>query len=241
MMKPIKQKYEQKWSKTYFEIQGEKHDEYPNKFKREIEEFVKGFQPDKEVPIIEFDHFPFDAVKSIFVRFIPCFPAVKELNFLSCTFSDDNFKNFKQIKILKLNMLKYFRFKYCNIPEVSSFYSYLKSINIKDIHIYEDFQNKVIVSAIKNYLKTNKTIKSLQYGHFTRFEEVSEEDIIELQEIVDPHPCILGLQVDKIFIEPKGKSKMLKELVHSALQSQYEKGSSLREVPVMEELEKLLY
>eukprot|EP00924_Labyrinthula_sp_SR-Ha-C_P012800 snap_masked-scaffold_93-processed-gene-0.6-mRNA-1 protein AED:1.00 eAED:1.00 QI:0/0/0/0/1/1/5/0/105 len=98
----------------------------PNKFKREIKEFVKGFQPTKEVYHIEFCYCPFDAAESVFTRFILCFPAVKELNFYLCTFSDDNFQNIQKFKNLKLNKSEFYK---CNIPEVSSFCSLLKSIS----------------------------------------------------------------------------------------------------------------
>eukprot|EP00924_Labyrinthula_sp_SR-Ha-C_P010603 snap_masked-scaffold_61-processed-gene-0.18-mRNA-1 protein AED:1.00 eAED:1.00 QI:0/0/0/0/1/1/4/0/100 len=95
MEKSIQQKYEERNNKTSFKVKGV-YFINPNKLKMEIEEFVKGFQPDKEVSIIEFDHFPFYAVKSIFVRFILCFPAVKYLRFWNCTFSDKNFQNFQK-------------------------------------------------------------------------------------------------------------------------------------------------
>eukprot|EP00924_Labyrinthula_sp_SR-Ha-C_P011425 snap_masked-scaffold_46-processed-gene-0.23-mRNA-1 protein AED:1.00 eAED:1.00 QI:0/0/0/0/1/1/7/0/763 len=229
-MNSIKQQYEERDHKTIFEIEWEHDDEKTptnqEKFKREIKEFVKGFQPTQEV----FKYCPFDAVESIFVRFILCFPAVKKLTFWNCSFSKKNFKNLQKLKNIKLNYLKFWK---CNIPEVSSFCSLLKSISIKDIDIEEEIETKVIISAIKNYLKTNTTINSLKYGRNTRFEEVSEEDIIELQEIVDSHPSILGLRVHNSFIEPKGKRKLLKKLVHSALQSQYENFKELKEVPVI--------
>eukprot|EP00924_Labyrinthula_sp_SR-Ha-C_P010569 snap_masked-scaffold_102-processed-gene-0.30-mRNA-1 protein AED:1.00 eAED:1.00 QI:0/0/0/0/1/1/8/0/464 len=226
----------------------------PNKFKREIEEFVKGFQPDKEVSIIELKYCPLDAVKSIFVRFILCFPAVKALAFWNCRFSKKNFKNLQKLKGLKLNELKFYK---CNIPEVSSFCSLLKSISIKDIdlnennfsskyilnifkslsfnktilkiNIDEEVQNKVIISAIKNFLRTNKTIKSVAYGGIFLFENLPEE----LQEIVDSHPSILGLRLYDNFIESNGKSKMLKKLVHSSLQTKYEEEELLHEVSVI--------
>eukprot|EP00924_Labyrinthula_sp_SR-Ha-C_P011427 snap_masked-scaffold_46-processed-gene-0.36-mRNA-1 protein AED:1.00 eAED:1.00 QI:0/0/0/0/1/1/8/0/727 len=197
-----------------------------------------------------FEYCPFHALKSIFLRFILCFPAVKEL---SCRFSNKNFRI--------LQKLKKFSFSVCNIPEVNSFCSLIKSINIKDIQLLinnfsakyipnifkslssnkhilkididEEVQNKVIISAIKNFLKTNTTIKSLNYNKLIGSIELSEEDIIELQEIVDSHPSILGLKIYRGFIEPKGKSQILKKLVHSALQSQYEKYEKLKEVPVI--------
>eukprot|EP00924_Labyrinthula_sp_SR-Ha-C_P011490 snap_masked-scaffold_46-processed-gene-1.46-mRNA-1 protein AED:0.79 eAED:1.00 QI:0/0/0/0.25/1/1/8/0/682 len=261
-MNSIKQQYEERYDKRYFKIEWE-HDHRktpinPNKFKREIEEFVKGFQPDKEVSSISFDYCPFDAIESISVRFILCFPAVKYLSFEFCRFSKKNFKNLQKLKNIKLNYLKFCK---CNIPEVSSFCSLLKSNNIKDIQLYknnfspkyisnifkslpfnkhilriridEEVQNKVIVSGIKNFLKTNKIIKSLIYNYLRGSIKLSEEDIIELQEIVDSHPSILGLEVYASFIEPKGKSKLLKKFVHSALQSQYEEKESLKEVSVI--------
>eukprot|EP00924_Labyrinthula_sp_SR-Ha-C_P015312 snap_masked-scaffold_9-processed-gene-13.90-mRNA-1 protein AED:1.00 eAED:1.00 QI:0/0/0/0/1/1/6/0/204 len=199
-MNSIKQQYEERDDKTFFKIEGEhdhnKNPVNPDKFKREIEKFVKGFQPNKEVSSISysiffyiyvgFDYCPFDDVRSIFVRFIICFPAVKALAFWNCRCSDENFQNFQPLKILKLNSLV---FTECNIPEVSSFCSLSSSINTKFIRlcwnnfsakytniifknlyfnkkilyidIEEDVQNKAIVSAIKNYLKINKIIKSL--------------------------------------------------------------------------------
>eukprot|EP00924_Labyrinthula_sp_SR-Ha-C_P011494 snap_masked-scaffold_46-processed-gene-1.90-mRNA-1 protein AED:1.00 eAED:1.00 QI:0/0/0/0/1/1/7/0/774 len=230
----------------------------PNKFKREITEFVKGFQPDKEASTVRFRYCPFDAAKSIFIRFILCFPVVKKLRFWKCRFSDENFKKLQELKILKLNHLKFLG---CNIPEVSSFCSLLKSISVKDIKLYQnnfstkyisnifkslsfnktilridilgEVQNKVIISAIKNLLKTNTRIKILIYSEFFGSKKRLEEDIIELQEIVDSHPSILGLQVYGSFIEPKGKTKILKKVVHSALQSQYEEIGSLQELPVI--------
>eukprot|EP00924_Labyrinthula_sp_SR-Ha-C_P007565 snap_masked-scaffold_110-processed-gene-0.15-mRNA-1 protein AED:1.00 eAED:1.00 QI:0/0/0/0/1/1/8/0/304 len=258
MIKSIKQQYETRSDKTHLIIQRVTYPKKTKKFKREIEEFVKGSQPDKEVPFIEFAYCPFGTVESIFVRFILCFPAVKELEICHCSFSDENFQNLQQLKNLKLNILEFY---YCYIPEVGSFCSLLKSLNIKDIkltinefssinisnifkslsfnktilkiHISEDVQDKVIISGIKNFLKTNKIIKSLIYRQTEPSEKPLEEDIIELQEIVDSHSCILGLQVYKNFIEPIGKTKMLKKLVHSALQNQYQEDESLREVPVI--------
>eukprot|EP00924_Labyrinthula_sp_SR-Ha-C_P010617 snap_masked-scaffold_61-processed-gene-0.53-mRNA-1 protein AED:1.00 eAED:1.00 QI:0/0/0/0/1/1/4/0/622 len=106
-------------------------------------------------------------------------------------------------------------------------------MHLKNIDIEEDVQNKVIISAIKNYLKTNKIIKILLYSGSRQSKKLKEENIIELQEIVDSHPSIIGLKIYQSFIELKGKSKMLKKLVHSALQSQYEKKSSLKEVPLI--------
>eukprot|EP00924_Labyrinthula_sp_SR-Ha-C_P004222 snap_masked-scaffold_3-processed-gene-17.32-mRNA-1 protein AED:1.00 eAED:1.00 QI:0/0/0/0/1/1/8/0/325 len=262
MMNSIKQQYEERHNKTHFEIKWE-HDNFenqinPDKFKREIEEFVKGFQPDKEVSFIDFRYCPFDAVEVMFVRFILCFPAVKTLSFWHCSFSDENIQNLQKLQSLNLNKLGFF---YCNIPEVSSFCSLSKSISIKDIelsennfsakyipnifkslsfnktilkiHISEDVQDKVIISGIKNFLKTNTRIKILIYFEFYKSKKLLEEDIIELQEIVDSHPSILGLRVYDTFIEPKGKSEILKKLVHSALQSQYEKYEELEEVPVI--------
>eukprot|EP00924_Labyrinthula_sp_SR-Ha-C_P007837 maker-scaffold_28-snap-gene-4.91-mRNA-1 protein AED:0.14 eAED:0.14 QI:17/0.75/0.55/1/0.62/0.55/9/0/483 len=243
MTKSIKKQYEERDNKSPFDIEWNFYnDKTPinlEVFKREIEEFVKGF-----------NSCLFHSVKSIFVRFISYFPAVKALRFFECSFSDENFLKFKNLKLNKLE------FEFCNIPEISSFCSFLKSISVKHIqlyennfieiyisniveslsfnetilkiYIYQDVRNKAIVSAIKNFLKSNKTIK-----HTEPSKKLEEEDIIELQEIVNSHPFILGLQVYENFIEPKGKSKMLKELVHSALQSQYEKANSLNEVPVI--------
>eukprot|EP00924_Labyrinthula_sp_SR-Ha-C_P010352 maker-scaffold_23-snap-gene-4.54-mRNA-1 protein AED:0.02 eAED:0.02 QI:45/1/1/1/0.83/0.85/7/48/237 len=236
MMKSIQQQYEEKWRKTSFSIHWErdhnKNPITPNQFKREMEEFVKGFQLNKEVSFVRFRDCPFYAVESAFTRFILCFPAVKELRFWNCRFSDENFQNFQQLKILKLSSLM---FTECNIPEVSSFCSLLSSINTKDIGIYEnklsakytyiiykclsfnktilrtsideDVQNKVIVSAIKNYLKANKTIKSLVYSGYYVSKKIEEEDIIELLEIVASHPSILSLQVYNNIFKPKKKIK----------------------------------
>eukprot|EP00924_Labyrinthula_sp_SR-Ha-C_P006239 snap_masked-scaffold_31-processed-gene-0.13-mRNA-1 protein AED:1.00 eAED:1.00 QI:0/0/0/0/1/1/5/0/634 len=106
-------------------------------------------------------------------------------------------------------------------------------ISYQNIDIHEKVQNKVIISAIKNFLKTDKTTKSLIYGDRYLSENLPEEDIIELQEIVDSHPSVLGVQVFKSFIEPKGKSEMLKPLVHSSLQKQYEEYEELKEVSVI--------
>eukprot|EP00924_Labyrinthula_sp_SR-Ha-C_P010268 snap_masked-scaffold_23-processed-gene-1.22-mRNA-1 protein AED:1.00 eAED:1.00 QI:0/0/0/0/1/1/7/0/289 len=206
MVKSIQQKYEERRNKAYFKIKW-KHDNNrnpinPGKFTREIEDFVKGFQLNKEVSIIKFKYCPFDSVKSAFTRFILCFPAVKSLLFWNCRFSDENFQNFQQFKILKLNILE---FTECNIPEVSSFCSLLSSINIKDIRLCEnnfsakytniifkslsfnktifivdDVQNNVIVSAIKNYLKANKRIVKLRYEHTERFKRIQEEVVYKL-------------------------------------------------------------
>eukprot|EP00924_Labyrinthula_sp_SR-Ha-C_P011469 snap_masked-scaffold_46-processed-gene-1.11-mRNA-1 protein AED:1.00 eAED:1.00 QI:0/0/0/0/1/1/7/0/679 len=150
-----------------------------------------------------------------------------------------NFKNLKKLKSLKLDKLE---FSFCNIPEVSSFRSLLKTNNyiktasvqnIFQIYLKNIVQNKAIISATKKFLKTNRIIKSLKYSGSYNLINLSEEDIIELQGIVDPHPSILGLQVYTSFIEPKGKSDILKKLVHSALQSQYEEYETLSEVPVI--------
>eukprot|EP00924_Labyrinthula_sp_SR-Ha-C_P010605 snap_masked-scaffold_61-processed-gene-0.19-mRNA-1 protein AED:1.00 eAED:1.00 QI:0/0/0/0/1/1/3/0/90 len=90
---------------------------------------------------------------------------------------------------------------------MSSFCSLLKSISVKYIKLYknnfstkftsnifkslsfnktilkidieEKVQNKVIISAIKNYLNTNKIIKTLRCGDMYAFENLPEEDIIE--------------------------------------------------------------
>eukprot|EP00924_Labyrinthula_sp_SR-Ha-C_P010212 snap_masked-scaffold_23-processed-gene-0.14-mRNA-1 protein AED:1.00 eAED:1.00 QI:0/0/0/0/1/1/7/0/142 len=136
-MNSIQQQYEENPYKTDFRIKWE-HDKYGNpintgEFKREIEEFVKGFQPIEEVSLITFRYCPFDAVKSIFVRFILCFPAMKELRFRNCRFSKKNFINFQQLKILKLNRLVFYE---CNIPEVSSFCIYLKTNSMQNIYQY---------------------------------------------------------------------------------------------------------
>eukprot|EP00924_Labyrinthula_sp_SR-Ha-C_P006476 maker-scaffold_80-snap-gene-0.1-mRNA-1 protein AED:0.06 eAED:0.06 QI:84/0.8/0.83/1/0.8/0.66/6/11/191 len=175
---------------------------------------------------------PFYAVESIFKRFIFCFPAVKELQFWNCSFSDENFQNFQQLKLFKLNIIEFYG---CNIPEVCSFCSLLSSINTKDIVLYknnfsakytyiifkslsfnktilyidiiEDIQNRAIVSAIKNYLKANKRIESLIYRHTLRYKKIQEEDIIELQEIVDSHPSIFSLEIYESLIKPKKMSK----------------------------------
>eukprot|EP00924_Labyrinthula_sp_SR-Ha-C_P010196 maker-scaffold_23-snap-gene-0.8-mRNA-1 protein AED:0.05 eAED:0.05 QI:76/0.71/0.5/1/1/1/8/0/219 len=208
MVKPIQQIYEERYNKTEFYIGCRQYRENPNQFKREIEEFVKGFQLNKEVSYIRCRYCPFDAVESAFTRFILCFPAVKGLHFVNCRFSDENFKTFQQLKILELNRLEFYQ---CNIPEVSSFCSLLSSINTKyielsinklsakytniifkslsynktilDIDIIEDVQNKAIVLAIKNYLKANRRIRKLVYKHIERSKKIEEEDIIELQEI----------------------------------------------------------
>eukprot|EP00924_Labyrinthula_sp_SR-Ha-C_P007489 snap_masked-scaffold_24-processed-gene-4.17-mRNA-1 protein AED:1.00 eAED:1.00 QI:0/0/0/0/1/1/3/0/262 len=112
-------------------------------------------------------------------------------------------------------------------------FSFLKLTSIKDIDIYEDIQDKDTLSTIKNFLKTNQRIKSLTYDCLRGYKKLSEEDIIELQEIVDSNPSIIGLRVYDTFIEPKGKTKVLKKVVHSALQNQYEKEEELKEVPVI--------
>eukprot|EP00924_Labyrinthula_sp_SR-Ha-C_P007761 snap_masked-scaffold_28-processed-gene-2.31-mRNA-1 protein AED:1.00 eAED:1.00 QI:0/0/0/0/1/1/7/0/770 len=237
MLKLIKKQYEERGDKTTFKIVWyikehnlENIPIYPNLFKWDIEEFLIGIQQDKEVSLIDFRYCPFHFVKSIFVRFILCFPAMKELSFWNCTFSDENFQNFQKFKILKLNKLD---IGFCNISEVSSFYSLLKSISVKDISFEEEVKNNVIVSAIRNYLKSNKRIKGLTYRHTEPSEKPLEEDIIELQEIVDSHPSIHVLQFFKTFLFRKGKSQTLEELVHSSLQSQYEDEELLKEVPVI--------
>eukprot|EP00924_Labyrinthula_sp_SR-Ha-C_P012075 snap_masked-scaffold_26-processed-gene-3.36-mRNA-1 protein AED:1.00 eAED:1.00 QI:0/0/0/0/1/1/6/0/130 len=121
--------------------------ELNEKFKRDIKEFVKGFQPTQEVSSISFEYCPFHALKSIFLRFILCFPAVKEL---SCRFSNKNFRI--------LQKLKKFSFSVCNIPEVNSFCSLIKSINIKDIQLLiNNFSAKYIPNIFKS-LSSNKHI-----------------------------------------------------------------------------------
>eukprot|EP00924_Labyrinthula_sp_SR-Ha-C_P012071 snap_masked-scaffold_26-processed-gene-3.25-mRNA-1 protein AED:1.00 eAED:1.00 QI:0/0/0/0/1/1/6/0/205 len=205
-MKSIKEQYEERYNKTYFIIKWEyDNDETPinpNKFKREIKEFVKGFQPTQGVSSISF---------------ILCFSAVKTLSFLNCMFSKKNYKNFKELKNLKLYKLELYQ----NIFSTKYLSNLFKSLsfnkNSLKVDIRERVQDKIIISAIKNILKTNKIIKSLKCGDSSQFKKISEEDIIELQEIVDSHPSILGLQVYGSFIEPKGKTKMLKKLVLFAL------------------------
>eukprot|EP00924_Labyrinthula_sp_SR-Ha-C_P010328 maker-scaffold_23-snap-gene-3.43-mRNA-1 protein AED:0.13 eAED:0.13 QI:47/0.83/1/1/0.66/0.42/7/100/242 len=173
MMNSIQQKYEERQNKTEFIIEWGEYRGNLNQFKREMEEFVKGFQLSKEVSFIVFRDCPFYAVESIFTRFIFCFPAVKALHFVNCRFSDENFQNFQQLKILKLNITE---FHQCNIPEVSSFCSLLSSINTEYIRIEEDVRNKSIVSAIKNYLKAIKRIGRLVYRH-TELSKKIEEDV----------------------------------------------------------------
>eukprot|EP00924_Labyrinthula_sp_SR-Ha-C_P004225 snap_masked-scaffold_3-processed-gene-17.42-mRNA-1 protein AED:1.00 eAED:1.00 QI:0/0/0/0/1/1/6/0/203 len=193
---------------------GDKNQINPKKFKTGIKGFVLGFQPTKEV----FQYCLFHALKSIFVRFILCFPAVKKLKFYNSYFNERNFKDLQKLKNLKLNKLE---FSYCNIPEVSSFCSLLKSTNyiktnsVQNIYkiylkvyiIEEDIQDKVIISSIKDFLKRNKTIKSLRYIDSQRSIKLSKKDIFELQEIVDSNSSILGLHVYDIFIDHKGKIK----------------------------------
>eukprot|EP00924_Labyrinthula_sp_SR-Ha-C_P008581 snap_masked-scaffold_37-processed-gene-0.11-mRNA-1 protein AED:1.00 eAED:1.00 QI:0/0/0/0/1/1/4/0/652 len=112
-----------------------------------------------------------------------------------------------------------------NIFENLSLNKALFKININE---------EVILAALKNYLNTNKTIKVLIYGNNTKSTKLSEEEtIIELKEIVDLHPSILGLRFYDIFIEPNGISERLKQLVHSDLQGQYEKEEEIKEVPVI--------
>eukprot|EP00924_Labyrinthula_sp_SR-Ha-C_P007838 maker-scaffold_28-snap-gene-4.93-mRNA-1 protein AED:0.22 eAED:0.22 QI:42/1/1/1/0.4/0.16/6/553/64 len=61
MMKSIKKQYEERDNKTSFNIEWDFYDDKaPNTkdmFKREIEEFVKVFQPDKEVSTLEYTIF----------------------------------------------------------------------------------------------------------------------------------------------------------------------------------------
>eukprot|EP00924_Labyrinthula_sp_SR-Ha-C_P012700 maker-scaffold_67-snap-gene-0.4-mRNA-1 protein AED:0.63 eAED:0.63 QI:9/0.33/0.42/0.57/0.5/0.57/7/0/791 len=223
-MKSIKEKYEERDDKTTFEIEWE-HDgeETPinsNKFKTEIAEFVecfqpyretfepfpfdlvKGFQPDKEMPLIEFPPFRFGLVKG--------------------------FQANEEVSSIKLYHNKLSGKYISNIFRSLSFIE-----TILKIHVYEDNQDKVILSAIKNYLKTNKTIRILRYGQYLFSKLLSKQGFLELREIVDSHPSIICLQVYERFILPKGKSEMLKKLVHSALQSQYEEIGSLQELPVI--------
>eukprot|EP00924_Labyrinthula_sp_SR-Ha-C_P010242 maker-scaffold_23-snap-gene-1.1-mRNA-1 protein AED:0.04 eAED:0.04 QI:33/0.83/0.85/1/0.66/0.85/7/19/227 len=217
MMKSIKQQYEERYYEEKVDIDWE-HDHNknpinPDKFKREIEEFVKGLQLNKEVSFINFRYCPFYAVKTKFTRFIHCFPVIKSIRFENCRFSDENFQNFQQLKILKLkklvSVLLYWNglsAKYTNII--------FKSLSFNKtnlyIHIIEDVQNKSIVSAIKNYLNTNKRIEKLIYDGYYESKKPIEEDIIELQEIVDSHPSIRGIVYFKRFIKPKGKSNVVK-------------------------------
>eukprot|EP00924_Labyrinthula_sp_SR-Ha-C_P007168 maker-scaffold_8-snap-gene-11.33-mRNA-1 protein AED:0.54 eAED:0.54 QI:0/0.71/0.5/0.87/1/1/8/0/788 len=263
-MNSIKEQYEEQRDKPEINIkwyrERDKNGNYinPNKFKREIKEFVKGFQQDSEVSSIVFWYCPFGVIKSDILKFFLCFPALKKLIFLFCSFRYQNSKNIQDLKTLELN---YLSFAYCYISRKSSFCSFLKSTNVRHInlnlnnfgskniskifkvlssnkgllkiHISEYVRNKVILSAIKNFLKTNKTIKSLRCINKEGLKKLSEEDIIELQEIVDSHPSILGLQVYPQFIEPKDKIERLKKLVHSGLQSQYEEGEDLKEVPLI--------
>eukprot|EP00924_Labyrinthula_sp_SR-Ha-C_P008584 snap_masked-scaffold_37-processed-gene-0.10-mRNA-1 protein AED:1.00 eAED:1.00 QI:0/0/0/0/1/1/5/0/118 len=107
-MKSIKQKYKKRRDKTSFKIIWEHQGQNqinPNKFKTEVEEFVEGFQPDQEVSFINFLYCPFEAIKSNFLKLILCFPAVKQIGFSRCSFSDENFQNLQKLKILKLNCL----------------------------------------------------------------------------------------------------------------------------------------
>eukprot|EP00924_Labyrinthula_sp_SR-Ha-C_P004546 snap_masked-scaffold_1-processed-gene-3.31-mRNA-1 protein AED:1.00 eAED:1.00 QI:0/0/0/0/1/1/9/0/277 len=209
------------------------HDKYgnpinPKKFKTEIIRFIKGFQSDKEVSTVWFECCPFDAVKLIYLS---CESTAR------CRFSEKNFKNLQELKILKPNKLNYiflyFRFDECNIPEVSSFCSFLKSISVRDIDIEEKVQDKVIISAIKIYLKTNEIIKILIYSALYESKKLEEEDIIKLKKIADSHPSILDIRFYDTFVEPKGKSEILKKLVQSALQTQYEKEEVLNEIPLI--------
>eukprot|EP00924_Labyrinthula_sp_SR-Ha-C_P015315 snap_masked-scaffold_9-processed-gene-13.84-mRNA-1 protein AED:1.00 eAED:1.00 QI:0/0/0/0/1/1/3/0/160 len=103
--------------------------------------------------------------------------------------------------------------------------------NILKIGVQEHVQDKVIISSIKNYLKTNKAIKILKDGCHTRFEVVSE-DIVEFQEIVDSHPSVHVLDFLRGLLNLKKRVKV-KKIAYSALQSEYEEDKLLNEVPVI--------
>eukprot|EP00924_Labyrinthula_sp_SR-Ha-C_P007526 snap_masked-scaffold_24-processed-gene-5.21-mRNA-1 protein AED:1.00 eAED:1.00 QI:0/0/0/0/1/1/5/0/101 len=90
----------------------------------------------------------------MFLRFILCFTAVKNLKFYFCRFSDDNFQNFQQFINLKLGWLI---FNKCNIPEMGSFCSFLKSINIREIRLTGNhFSSKNISNIFKIFMKILK-------------------------------------------------------------------------------------
>eukprot|EP00924_Labyrinthula_sp_SR-Ha-C_P012626 snap_masked-scaffold_10-processed-gene-12.29-mRNA-1 protein AED:1.00 eAED:1.00 QI:0/0/0/0/1/1/6/0/130 len=129
-MNSIRQQYEERKDKTKFTI--EEHDDYQNpinrnKFYTEIIDFIKVFQPDQEVTFLSFLYCSIDALKYNILIILLCFPALKQLDFYKCAFSDTNFKGLKILKSLALKSLK---FKSCKIPEVISFCSFLKSTSI---------------------------------------------------------------------------------------------------------------
>eukprot|EP00924_Labyrinthula_sp_SR-Ha-C_P000648 snap_masked-scaffold_98-processed-gene-0.3-mRNA-1 protein AED:1.00 eAED:1.00 QI:0/0/0/0/1/1/4/0/488 len=175
----------------------------PSNFREEIVEFIKEFHPDQKGTYLSCLFF---ALNSQFYKFLLLFPAVKIVRFESCSFSDGNFETIKDLTEWKLNYLK--------------------------IHDKKD-ETLLDIATVNNFLKTNSTIKILIYSSEHTQKGLSETDIVDLQHVVDSHRSIIGLKVNEIFIEPKGKSEALRKMVHSALQRQYEEISWLSEVPVI--------
>eukprot|EP00924_Labyrinthula_sp_SR-Ha-C_P016282 snap_masked-scaffold_52-processed-gene-1.63-mRNA-1 protein AED:1.00 eAED:1.00 QI:0/0/0/0/1/1/4/0/88 len=68
-----------------------------------------------------------------FLEIILCFPAVK-----------------------KLNIADSFIFDRCEFPEVSSFYTFLKSINVEDVKLYQNNFISIYISNIFKSLSFNK-------------------------------------------------------------------------------------
>eukprot|EP00924_Labyrinthula_sp_SR-Ha-C_P000624 snap_masked-scaffold_27-processed-gene-4.24-mRNA-1 protein AED:1.00 eAED:1.00 QI:0/0/0/0/1/1/6/0/791 len=231
----------------------------PSNFREEIVEFIKEFQPDQQVTYLKFYNCPFFALNSQFYKFLLLFPAVKTVRFESCSFSDGNFKAIKDLTKWKLNYLK---LESCYIPDIYSFCKFLKSTGVKELRLLKNifcskssstilkslFLNKILlkieihdkkdetlldIATVSNFLKTNSTIKILIYSSEYTQKRLSETDIVDLQHVVDSHRSIIGLKVNEIFIEPKGRSEALRKIVHSALQRQYEEISWLSEVPVI--------
>eukprot|EP00924_Labyrinthula_sp_SR-Ha-C_P015751 snap_masked-scaffold_4-processed-gene-8.21-mRNA-1 protein AED:1.00 eAED:1.00 QI:0/0/0/0/1/1/3/0/637 len=98
------------------------------------------------------------------------------------------------------------------------------------ISIVQEVEDTMDILAIKNLLKTNETIKMCMFMNYTN---ITQEDKVELQKIVDSHPSIVGLRVSDTFIEPKGKEELLKPLVKSSLHDLYEEYDELKEVSVI--------
>eukprot|EP00924_Labyrinthula_sp_SR-Ha-C_P013131 snap_masked-scaffold_12-processed-gene-10.27-mRNA-1 protein AED:1.00 eAED:1.00 QI:0/0/0/0/1/1/6/0/640 len=112
-------------------------------------------------------------------------------------------------------------------PICLNFYSLIK--NIREIGV----EDEVVILAITNFLKINRTLRSLLFRNNNKFHEIDEKSATELQRLVDKHPPILGVRITDTFTEAKEKGEIFEKLLCSALQRQYDQDSLLKEIPLI--------
>eukprot|EP00924_Labyrinthula_sp_SR-Ha-C_P002347 snap_masked-scaffold_16-processed-gene-1.30-mRNA-1 protein AED:1.00 eAED:1.00 QI:0/0/0/0/1/1/9/0/814 len=230
-------------------------------FSAQAHEFMQEFQADEEVSELLYTFrmlkfCPFQVIESKFSDFILLFSAVKKIVFFSCHFNDENFKDLEKLKTIQLNSLEFWG---CNIPEAKNYFQFLKIVNMKHLKLFKNknssrfysslFKNisfstslkrlhideregeySMIILAIRKFLRANKTINILDANF--QFQTVLGEDILELNNIVESHPSIISFNIRPVLIEANHNSKMLKKLVRSSLQKQYQERRKLNEFPV---------